>query len=166
MKKLEHFLENLIFNSRWLLAPFYFGLMLSIIILMAKFTKEFFHLIKIVLHAEGSEIIVGVLNLIDATLVANLLLIMIFVGYETFVSKIDTQGHEDRPDWMGKVSFSGLKIKLFASIIAISGIELLNAFMNVASFTNEQLAWKVGIHLTFVISGLLLSIMDWLEHGS
>jgi uncharacterized protein (TIGR00645 family) len=165
MKKLEHAFETLIFNSRWLLAPFYFGLILSIVLLMVKFTKEFIHLVKILLHAEGSEIVIGILNLIDATLVANLLLIMVFVGYETFVSKIDTGDHEDRPDWMGKVSFSGLKIKLFASVVAISGIELLNAFMNIASFTSEQLAWKVGIHLLFVISGLLLAITDWFEHS-
>jgi len=164
MKDFEHFFETLIFNSRWLLAPFYFGLLFSIILLMVKFTKEFIHLAKILLHAEGSEIVVGILNLVDVTLVANLLLIMTFVGYETFVSKIDTGDHEDRPDWMGKVSFSGLKIKLFASIVAISGIELLNAFMNVTSFTSEQLAWKVGIHLVFVVSGLFLAITDWFEH--
>lgn len=165
MKKLEYLFEAILFNSRWLLAPFYFGLVMGILILMAKFTKEFIHLVSIILHAEGSEIIIGILALVDVTLVANLLLIMVFVGYETFVSKIDTGDHEDRPDWMGKVSFSGLKIKLFGSVIAISGIELLNALMNLTSFTNEQLAWKVGIHLTFVISGILLAIMDRLEHS-
>lgn len=165
MKKFEHLFEAIIFSSRWLLAPFYFGLVLGIVLLMVKFTKEFIHLAEILLHAEGSEIVVGVLTLVDVTLVANLLLIMTFVGYETFVSKIDTKDHEDRPDWMGKVSFSGLKIKLFASIVAISGIELLNAFMNVSFFTSEQLAWKVGIHLLFVISGLLLAVTDWFEHS-
>lgn len=162
MRNLETLLEKFIFNSRWLLAPFYVGLVLSIAILLVKFAKEFFSLATGVFSASGGEIIVSILTLVDVAMVANLLLIIIFAGYENFVSKIDVGDHEDRPSWMGKVGFSDLKLKLIGSIVAISGIELLKAFISIEDYTNEQLAWKVGIHMTFVASGVLFAIMDWL----
>jgi len=165
LKKSEYLFESIIFNSRWLLAPFYFGLVLGIGLLLVKFIRELIHIVPGVLYADGSEAIVGVLSLVDVTLVANLLIIVIFAGYENFVSKIDTGDHEDRPDWMGKVDFTDLKIKLFGSIVAISGIELLNAFMKAEAYSDKWLAWKVGIHLTFVVSGLLFALMDRLGHG-
>jgi uncharacterized protein (TIGR00645 family) len=93
-------------------------------------------------------------------MVANLLIIIVFAGYENFVSRINTGDHEDRPTWMGHVGFAELKMKLIGSIVAISGIELLKAFMHVEHMTNEQLAWKVGIHMTFVVSGVLFAVMD------
>lgn len=162
MKKIEHFLEMMIFGSRWLLVPFYVGLVFSIVLLLVKFGKEFFHLVSIVMTAPGTDIIIGILTLVDVVLLSNLLLIIIFAGYENFVSKIDTANHEDRPSWMGKVGFSDLKMKLIGSIVAISGIELLKTFVNVGDLTNDQLAWKVGIHLTFVFSGVMFAVMDWL----
>jgi uncharacterized protein (TIGR00645 family) len=164
MKKFEHALEMLMFNSRWLLAPFYLGLVLAIGLLLVKFVKELIHLVPVAFTGEGQDVIVGILSLVDVALVSNLLIIIIFAGYENFVSKIDIGDHEDRPDWMGKVDFSDLKIKLIGSIVAISGIELLKAFMNVAQFTDKEMAWKVGIHLTFVLSGLLFAIMDRVGH--
>ncbi len=171
MKRIEHALEVLIFNSRWLLAPFYLGLVGGVVILLIKFGQEFFHLLPHVLSAPESDVILMILTLVDMSLVANLLLIVIFSGYENFVSKIDTAGHEDRPDWMGKVDFSGLKIKVIASIVAISAIELLKAFVNVSNvgtpgtpgiwmIEDKQLAWKVGIHFTLVLSGVLFALMD------
>jgi uncharacterized protein (TIGR00645 family) len=171
MKSIEHLLEVVIFNSRWLLAPFYLGLVAGILILLVKFAQEFFHLIPHVLSGPESEIILAILTLVDMSLVANLLIIIVFSGYENFVSKIDTGGHEDRPDWMGKVDFSGLKIKVIASIVAISAIELLKAFVNVSNvgtpgtpgiwmIEDKQLAWKVGIHFTLVLSGVLFALMD------
>ena len=182
MKRIEHALEVLIFNSRWLLAPFYLGLVGGVLILLIKFGQEFFHLVPHVLGAPESDIILMILTLVDMSLVANLLLIVIFSGYENFVSKIDTAGHEDRPDWMGKVDFSGLKIKVIASIVAISAIELLKAFVNVSNvgtpgapgiwmIDDKQLAWKVGIHFTLVLSGVLFALMDKIaestpKHGS
>lgn len=166
MKKFELFLESLIFNSRWLLVPFYIGLALCIAVLLVKFFKEFIGLLSVVFTGSGTDVIIGILTLIDVVLIANLLLIIIFAGYENFVSKIDTAGHEDRPSWMGKVGFSDLKMKLIGSIVAISGIELLKAFVAVESLTNEQLAWKVGIHLTFVFSGVMFAITDWLGNSS
>jgi uncharacterized protein (TIGR00645 family) len=182
MKKIEHGLEVLIFNSRWLLAPFYLGLVGGVVILLIKFGQEFFHLLPHVLGAPESDIILMILTLVDMSLVANLLIIVIFSGYENFVSKIDTAGHEDRPDWMGKVDFSGLKIKVIASIVAISAIELLKSFVNVSSLgtpgedwrwtvEDKALAWKVGIHFLLVVSGVLFAIMDKVaestpKHGS
>ncbi|TPW17968.1 MAG: hypothetical protein FD130_450 [Halothiobacillaceae bacterium] len=165
MKELERFLEKCIFNSRWLLVPFYLGLSMAIALLLIKFASEFIHFVSLVFTGSGTDVVVGVLSLIDVVLLANLLLIMIFAGYENFVSKIDTEGHEDRPNWMGHVTFADLKMKLLGSIVAISGIELLKAFVAVESFTTEQLAWKVGIHMTFVVSGVLFAISDWLGSG-
>ena len=133
MKAIEHVLEVLIFNSRWLLAPFYLGLVGGIIILLVKFGQEFFHLVPQTLSGSESDIVLAILTLVDMSLVANLLLIIVFSGYENFVSKINTGGNEDRPDWMGKVDFSGLKMKVIASIVAISAIELLKAFVNIGA---------------------------------
>ena len=153
------------FASRWLLAPFYVGLVGAIAILLFKFIKEFVMLLPQVATLYGGQIMVSVLTLVDVALVANLLLIIVFAGYENFVSKINTEDSEDRPEWMGHVTFSDLKIKLIGSIVAISGIELLKAFVNVESYTDKQLAWKVGLHLTFVLSGVLFAFMDRLTAG-
>jgi len=160
MKSLEHLLENWLFTSRWLLAPFYGGLVVAILILLVKFAQEFILFIPTILDAEIKIIMLKILVLVDITLLANLLLIIIFAGYETFISKIDHTHSEDRLSWMGKVDFSGLKIKLFGSIVAISGIELLKAFLLFDEYTDKQLMWLVIIHLTFVISGLLFTYMD------
>ena len=171
MKRTEHALEVVIFNSRWLLAPFYLGLVISIALLLVKFGQDFFHMLPVIFTMSESEVILAILTLVDMSLVANLLLIIIFSGYENFVSKIDTAGHEDRPSWMGKVDFSGLKIKLIASIVAISAIELLKAFVNVSNIgigsdvatwtvSDKQLAWKVGIHFVLIVSGVLFALMD------
>jgi uncharacterized protein (TIGR00645 family) len=160
MPKIEHALERFIFASRWLLAPFYIGLVGAIALLLFKFGKEFINLLPLVLTGEGGQVMAGVLTLVDVALVANLLIIIIFAGYENFVSKIDTGDNVDRPDWMGHVSFSDLKLKVIGSIVAISGIELLKAFVNVEAYTNDQLAWKVGLHMAFVVSGVLFAVMD------
>jgi len=160
MKQVERVIERLVFGSRWLLAPFYLGLVAAIGLLLVKFVREFAHVTPLVLFGGEGHAIVGILSLVDIALVANLLLIIIFAGYENFVSKIDVAGHEDRPDWMGHVDFSDLKIKLIGSIVAISGIELLKAFMNIAALEPERLAWQVGIHVTLVVSGVMFALMD------
>jgi uncharacterized protein (TIGR00645 family) len=176
MKSVETLLETLIFNSRWLLAPFYLGLVIGIGLLLVKFCQELFHTIPHITSATESEVVLAVLALVDLSLVANLLLIVIFSGYENFVSKINTSGHEDRPEWMGQVDFSSLKIKVIASIVAISAIELLKGFVNLGvllksggdipaiwSEADQALAWKVGIHAVLVISGVLFAYMDSLS---
>ena len=160
----ERVLETIIFQSRWLLAPLYLGLVLSIFVLLAKFVKEFVHLVPMVISGDSGSVIVGVLSLIDIVMIANLLLLITFAGYENFVSKIDTGAHEDRPEWMGYVTFSDLKIKLIGSIVAISGIELLKVFMNLKAYSDGEIAWRIGLHLSFVVSGVLFAIMDKLSH--
>ncbi len=164
LKKFEHSLEKTIFNSRWILAPFYIGLVIAIILLLTKFTQELWHMITHVLIASEADVIVGILALVDMSLVASLLLVVIFSGYEIFVSKIDTGDHEDRPEWMGKIDFSGLKLKVIGAIVAISAIDLLKSFMDIPSNMTDadakSLMWKVIIHMTFVFSGLLFALMD------
>lgn len=160
MKHVETRLERWLFSSRWLLVPFYIGLVFALALLLVKFVKEFIHFVPLVFVAEGGDIILGVLTLVDVVMVANLLIIIVFAGYENFVSRFDADQHEDWPGWMGHVGFAELKMKLIGSIVAISGIELLKAFMHVEQLTNEQLAWKVGIHMTFVVSGVLFAVMD------
>lgn len=166
---LEHQLENFLFTSRWLLAPFYLGLVGAIVVLLWYFGIEFLHLMHLVKMGDAG-VLVAVLSLVDLVLVANLLMIIIFAGYENFVSKINTGDHEDRPDWMGHVDFADLKMKVIGSIIAISGIELLKSFVNVGNLSDHDLAWKVGIHFTFMFSGLVFAIMDKLggnkKHGA
>jgi TIGR00645 family protein len=161
MRKVEHALERFMFNSRWMLVPIYVGLVLTIGLLLVKFYKEFVHLVPEVLYGEGgTATVVGVLSLIDVALVANLLLIIIFAGYENFVSRIDVTEDHEKPSWMGTVDFSDLKIKLIGSIVAISGIELLRLFVKVTEVGREELMWKVIIHVTLVVSGVLFATMD------
>ena len=166
MKRVEHALEVVIFGSRWLLAPFYIGLVISVAMLLVKFVQEFLHVVPNLFTSTESDMILGILTLVDMSLVANLLLIIMFGGYENFGAKIDTAGHEDRPEWMGKVDFSGLKVKVIASIVAISAIELLKAFVNVSAYSNEHLAWKVGIHITLLVSGVMFVLMDRIAEGT
>ena len=160
MKHIEHGLEMFMFGSRWLLVPFYLGLVGGIALLLVKFVKAFIALVPTVFTGDSGAALLGILSLVDITLVANLLIIIIFAGYENFVSKINTGESEDRPSWMGHVSFSDLKLKLIGSIVAISGIELLKYFINVKEVSNHELGWAVGIHLTLVFSGVMFALMD------
>ena len=164
LNKIETGLETTIFNSRWLLAPFYLGLVFSIILLLIKFSQELYHITTHVTASAESEIIIGILTLVDMALIGSLLLMIIFSGYEIFVSKIDVAEHKDRPDWMGKVDFSGLKLKVIGAIVAISAIDLLKTFMeipdNPTEGNSEMFLWKVVIHMAFVLSGVLFALMD------
>ena len=165
MKTVETLLENLMFRSRWLLAPFFFGLLVAIAALLVKFAKQLAALVAAILGGGEHEVIVLVLTLIDSALIASLLLIIAFSGYENFVSKIGAGDHEDRPAWMGKIGFSDLKLKMMGSIVAISAVELLQAFINADRLTNTQLGWRVGIHLAFVVSGVLFAVTDRITEG-
>ena len=158
----EHALENILFASRWLMAPFYLGLVLALMALLVLFTEEIWNEVPGLLSLTETHVIVWVLSLIDLSLAANLLIMVIFSGYENFVSKIEVADHPDRPAWMGKVDFSAMKLKLVASIVAISAIHLLKAFMEVATTDKTDLLWMVIIHLVFVVSGVLLALMDWI----
>lgn len=163
----ETVFEKTLFGSRWLMAPMYLGLSVSLGLLAVIFLKELFYYLPKTLELTADQAILAVLTLIDLTLAANLLLIVLFSGYENFVSKFDFDTGADRPGWMGKVDFSGLKMKLIASIVAISGISLLKTFMSIGKpdgpdVSPEMLQLMVVIHLTFVASGVLLALMDWL----
>jgi uncharacterized protein (TIGR00645 family) len=169
---LEDVLERGLFASRWLMAPFYVGLLAALAALIVVFFQELAHEIPHLWSTTdpmtAEDAILLALALIDLSLAGNLVLIVIFSGYENFVSKIDVGDHEDRPEWMGTVDFSGLKLKLIASIVAISGIALLKAFLELGDskefgvVEEKKLMWQVIVHLTFVASGVLLAFMDWL----
>jgi uncharacterized protein (TIGR00645 family) len=157
-------IARLLFVSRWLMAPFYLGLVLALTILLFDFGRQ---MVQLVMHLnEGGHdpIIVGILGLIDLSLMANLVLMVMFAGYESFVAKLHVDDHADRLDWMGQIGFGDLKLKLMTSIIAISAIRLLESFMDVENKTQHDLAWTVGIHVTFVVSGLLLALMERMMH--
>ena len=158
----ESALEKVLFASRWLMAPFYLGLVIALVALLVMFVREVIHEVPLLLTADAAQIIVWVLALIDLSLAANLLLMVIFSGYENFVSKMDVAGHPDKPSWMGKVDFSNMKLKLVASIVAISAIHLLRAFMEVETMDKENLMWLIITHMTFVVSGVLLALMDYI----
>src|ERR1700756_865111 len=143
------------------MAPFYVGLVISVAVLFLKFLRMLW---EFMLHAPGSkesDIILGVLSLIDVALVGNLILIVVFSGYENFVSRIDTSGNPSWPIWITKIDFAGLKQKLLASIVAISAIHVLEAFLNIdAAFDATRMTRLVAVHLVFVISAVLLALSD------
>ncbi|MFO0388857.1 MAG: TIGR00645 family protein [Alphaproteobacteria bacterium] len=162
----EKFIEKGLFSSRWLMAPIYIGLVGGLILLVMSFFKELVHLFAQFPEMNQNDIILGILSLIDLSLAGNLLLIVIFSGYENFVSKMETEEHVDQPEWKGTVDFSTLKLKLIASIVAISGIHLLKVFMDVNKYTDNHIMWMVVIHVVFVVSGVLLALMDKIAAGA
>ncbi len=158
----ENYIERFLFNSRWLLAPFYIGLVFALALLLFHFLKEFWHFAFAIPGASEREVILGILSLIDLSFTGNLVLIVIFSGYENFVSKINVS-EQDRPDWMTKVDFGGLKQKLITSIVAISAIELLKGFMNIEKYDTTRLTWLAAIHVVFLFSLLVVVIADRLS---
>ena len=158
-KALEHRLEQTLFASRWLMAPMYLGLALALAMVCILFLRELADSVPLFMNASSDRGILVILSLIDLTLAGNLLLIVLFSGYENFVSKFDIDDGGDRPDWMGTVNFTGLKMKLIASIVAISAIHLLKRFMELGgedagAVPERELMWLTIIHLTFVVSGV------------
>ena len=170
---LEKALEGTLFASRWLLAPFYLGIVLGIVILLIKFVQELWHLALGAFSGTEADVILGVLSLVDLALTGSLLLIIIFSGYENFVSKIDHSTHRDWPEWMGTIDFTALKLKLLGSIVAISAIHLLKQFMSIrigqqgmTPANDRELFWYVVIHVVFVISSVLLALSDRISEGT
>jgi uncharacterized protein (TIGR00645 family) len=167
--RMETRFERGLFASRWLMAPMYLGLVVALAMLMVVSVREVAYYAPQLMTMSSEDTILAVLTLIDLSLAGNLVLIVLFSGYENFVSKLDIAETVDRPSWMGTVDFSGLKMKLIASIVAISGIHLLKRFMEIGEAHSEtpfdplQLRWLVIIHLTFVLSGVLLALMDWMS---
>ena len=165
MNRISHSVEVVLFRSRFLLAPLYLGLVGALVLLSFRFLIEFYHLALHIGEATPQSFTLDLLALLDLTLLANLILMVIFAGYENFVSRIDVATEsKDRPHWMGTIDFSGLKIKLIGSLVAISVIELLKDFMNAANGLDvTEVKWRIAIHLTFVLSGLIFAIMDWVS---
>jgi uncharacterized protein (TIGR00645 family) len=156
----ETAIEKVIFNSRWLLAPFYLALVVALAVLLFKMMQETLHFVIGALRATDADIILGALGLVDLALTGSLIVIVIFSGYENFVSNIDDAEHSDWPAWMAKIDFSGLKLKLMSSIVAISAIKLLSAFMNVAKYSERDMMWMTLVHVVFVVSGLVMAWTD------
>jgi len=170
--KIETGFERMLFASRWLMAPMYLGLAVALGMMTVIFVRELVYYLPQILDLTAEKAILVVLTLIDLTLAANLLLIVLFSGYENFVSKLDIAEGADRPEWMGKVDFSGLKMKLIASIVAISAIDLLKRFFEIGApetdpvVVQKEIYLLIIVHLTFVISGVLMALMDWLGSKS
>lgn len=165
----EHRLEAALFSTRWLLAPVYFGLVAALGIIVFKFFQELWYLVTHLGSEDyeaADQLMVAILSLVDIALLGNLILIVIFAGYENFVSRLSVaDDHVDKPAWMGHVDFSGLKMKLIGSLVAISAILLLKDFVKIGN--NElgvdytAVGWQIGIHVTFLFSGLIFAIMDY-----
>lgn len=163
MPIIERYLEAGLFAGRWLLAPVYVGLLVTLSMIVVKFLQELAHALPSLLSMRESDLVIFALSLVDLALLSNLVLMVTYVGYENFVSKLHVEEHEDRPEWMDFVDFSGLKLKLLSSIIAISAIHLLRTFLVLHDVPKDDIAWQLAIHLGFVVSGLLLAWMDWLS---
>ena len=160
MSKIPRLIQTALFASRWLLAPFYAALVVGLVALLIKLVQHALHMITHLIDAPETSVTLDLLSLIDMTLVGSLIVLVIFSGYENFVSPVDATQPKAWPDWMGDIDFTGLKLKLMSSIVAISAIQLLRAFMDIENTKDRDLMWSLGIHLTFVLSALLLAISD------
>ncbi|MGV1493176.1 TIGR00645 family protein [Klebsiella pneumoniae] len=157
---MERFLENAMYASRWLLAPVYFGLSLGLIALTIKFFQEIFHILPHIFSVSESDMILTLLSLVDMTLVGGLLVMVMFSGYENFVSQLDINEGKEKLSWLGKMDAISLKNKVAASIVAISSIHLLRVFMDAKNVPDNKLMWYVIIHLTFVLSAFVMGYLD------
>ena len=155
-------MASLIFFSRWLQAPLYLGLIVTQCVYVYQFIHELWLLIIQIGHIDEKQIMLAVLGLIDVVMIANLLIMVIIGGYETFVSRLRIGGHPDQPEWLSHVNAGVLKVKLATALIGISSIHLLKTFieMGSANVTTDTVFWQVVIHLTFVLSAILLAFTD------
>ncbi len=160
VNKVETAVEKLMYACRWILAPVYLGLSLALLSLCIKFFQEIYHFLPHILEIDESTLVLNLLSLIDLTLVGSLIVIVMFSGYENFVSRMDIGEDTEKLDWLGSHDYGSLKMKVAASIVAISSIHLLKIFMNVQDTDNDKLMWYVLIHLTLVISALFMGYLD------
>ena len=173
---MEKTIERLLFASRWILAPVYLGMSLALVALGIKFFMELFHLLTHVLTMSEADLVLVLLALVDMVLVGSLVIMVMFSGYENFVSALDVDEGTEKLSWLGKLDANSLKLKVASSIVAISSIHLLRAFMEtpptVGSAGEAELAWRetrlmwlVIIHLTFVVSAVMMGMLDRLTHS-
>ena len=162
--KVETVFEKFIFASRWLQAPLYAGLIVGGVLYAYKFLIELIHLCATINEITETALMLGVLTLVDITMVANLIIMVIIGGYTTFVSRLDIDKHEDKPEWLQKIDAGTLKIKLSGSLVGVSGIHLLQVFINIKNHESEQIMWLVIIHVVFLLSSIMLAYSEKLLH--
>ncbi len=158
--RFERFIAALLYGSRWIMAPCYLGLIGALVVVLVEFFRELAAAFSRLGDMASADVILAVLKLIDLLLVGNLLLIMSFAGVETFVSKAAANDGRDRPEWMGKVDFSGLKLKVIVSLVAITAVDLLESYVEISTVDKTDLFWQLVILGTFVLTGVLLAWMD------
>lgn len=163
---MERTIERLLLASRWILAPVYLGMSLALVALSVKFFQEVYHVVGHIWNIPEADMVLAILALVDMVLVASLVVMVMFSGYENFVSRIDIEEGAERLGWLGKLDSGTLKLKVAASIVAISSIHLLRAFMNLNEVPNDKLMWYVIIHMTFVVSALLMGVLDKISFAS
>lgn len=163
LKLIEFSLERAMYASRWIMAPVYLGMSLTLLAIAIKFFHELWHVLPHIFEIAEADLVLSVLSLIDLTLVGSLIVMVMFSGYENFVSRLDIAEGTEKLEWLGTHDYSSLKMKLASSIVAISSIHLLKVFMNAEKIQNDKLLWYVLIHLTFVFSALLMGYLGKLD---
>ena len=161
----QQLLEKLIFGSRWIQAPLYVGLIVAGVIYAYKFAEHLWHMIHGIQSLDETKIMLGVLTLVDITMVANLLVMVIVGGYATFVSRLDIDGHPDKPDWLEHIDAGTMKVKLAGSLVGVSGIHLLQTFINVKELDEKAVMWQVIIHTVFLLSSIMLAWTERVLHS-
>ena len=157
---MESLFEKLFYSARWILAPLFLGLSLALLALALKFFQEVWHVLPHVFELSESDLILSLLSMVDMGLVGGLIVMVMYSSYENFVSRLDLDEKDsERLGWLGKMDAGSLKNKVAASIVAISSIHLLRIFMNISTIENDKLLWYVIVHLTFVLSAL---VMCWI----
>lgn len=162
MNKTKRAFTQIIFMGRWLQAPLYFGLIIILGAYAYRFLTELFHLVIMINHLNDTQIMLGVLDLIDVVMIANLLIMVIIGGYETFISPLNLQTHPDRPEWLDEVNAGTMKVKLALALIGISSIHLLRTFIDPSKHTNLSVMWQVLIHITLVVSALAIALTNYM----
>jgi len=157
---IERIIERLIYSSRWLLAPIYLGMSIALMALTVKFFQELYHFIPAILDMDEGQLTLKLLAFIDLTLVSSLTIIVMFSGYDNFVSRLDIAEGTEKLSWLGTHDYGSLKMKVASSIVAISSIHLLKVFMNAEQIANDKLLWYALIHLTFVVSAFMMGILE------
>jgi uncharacterized protein (TIGR00645 family) len=159
-------LGSMIFLSRWLQAPLYFGLIVAQGVYVFRFMQELWHLVLTSPGMDESKVMLSVLGLIDVVMIANLLIMVIIGGYETFVSRLNLDGHPDQPEWLSHVNAGVLKVKLATALIGISSVHLLKTFIDVGKHSDKEIMWQVIIHSVFILSALILAWIEKITSGT
>ncbi|KAB8033753.1 TIGR00645 family protein [Fluviispira multicolorata] len=160
--RFENALEYIIFASRWLQAPMYFGLIVVQVIYTYKFIVELIHIVASTNVSTELQILLGILSLVDVTMVANLVAMVIIGGYATFVSKLNLDHHDDKPDWLDHIDPGAIKVKLASSLIGISSIHLLRSFIDIDKMDIDKIKWQIIIHMTFIASTVFLALSEYI----